>query len=242
VPTVRLEIVAKPGGGERVLSHLDARTLRAFDDVVSRAVPAIERALGPEVIANRAMIGPMGSTFRLEAFGPARRRWTNAVRRALLRPDVRAAALIDVRDCYASIGFEAVWRALGSVGIPASQLRTVDLLLRQIRDAGVRGLPVGPEPSAVLANAVLAEVDSVARSQGVSHVRWVDDFVVVGSDLGRVSLAVGAMLRSLERLGLEHNDRKTRVLDCLDEVSTELLGAGRTSCAKPRRAWDDSPS
>ncbi len=40
------------------------------------------------------------------------------------------------------------------------------------------GLPVGPEASAMLASAVLSDADDAIESEGVLHVRWVDDFLI----------------------------------------------------------------
>ena len=59
-------------------------------------------------------------------------------------------------------------------------------LLRRIARAGTPGLPIGPEPSAVLANAVLATADAAATHAGVRLLRWVDDVVLVGTDRSSV--------------------------------------------------------
>ena len=42
--------------------------------------------------------------------------------------------------------------------------RTPSAFLERLHERGVRGLPIGPDPSAVLANAVLAEMDRAIRS------------------------------------------------------------------------------
>jgi histidine ammonia-lyase len=75
---------------------------------------------------------------------------------------------------------------------------------------GVRGLPVGPDASAVLANVVLAPVDRTLADEGIEHLRWVDDIVVTAAD---PRAALSAIRRALERIGLRLNERKTRIVD-----------------------------
>ena len=67
--------------------------------------------------------------------------------------------------------------------------------LARLGQTGVRGLPVGPDPSAWMAEAVLAIADERARLAGTAPIRWVDDVVFAGDrdrgPAGRASLGVG---------------------------------------------------
>jgi len=74
-------------------------------------------------------------------------------------------------------------------------------------------LPVGPEPSAVLANAVLAPVDLAVAAAGVPHVRWVDDVVAFVPGRRRAVRVTDAVRRELEAMGLRPNEAKTRIED-----------------------------
>ena len=125
-------------------------------------------------------------------------------------------AVADVRDCYGSIAPEVLLALLGPAAEPAVDVQ------RRLRDAGVRGLPVGPEPSAVLANAVLGELDRALRSTGVRHVRWVDDVVLWGSR-DDVRCAVASLRFAATAVGLELHDRKSRVLADRDELRVRAL-------------------
>ena len=48
------------------------------------------------------------------------------------------------------------------------------------RRNGLRGLPIGPEPSSLLGNVFLLPVDDRCRTQGITHLRWMDDMRLFG--------------------------------------------------------------
>jgi hypothetical protein len=202
---IRFELV-RSNGRVRVLSHLDAADAAAFARGVGRIAPCIEGVLGPEVLANR--VGALG---RLEPWRHARARWRSEVDRRLGAGRPPSVLVADVRECYASIGDRAVAASLRAAGVPASDIEAILSLIARFHDEGVHGLPVGPEPSAVLANAVLAGADDALRAAGVAHLRWVDDFIVFAPDDGRARAGLEALHRSLTAVGLELNEAKTRL-------------------------------
>ena len=72
----------------------------------------------------------------------------------MTRPSASAAVVsADVHRCYPSIVPDAVGLALAECGIDAGDIEELLTLLRRIARAGTPGLPIGPESSAVLANA-----------------------------------------------------------------------------------------
>jgi hypothetical protein len=176
----------------------------------------IERALGPEVFAVRTQSS--GSGWRLAPWRSSRARWRAVLREAIgsATPDT-AFAVADVRDCYGSIAPETITSLLGPEAAHATAF------LQRLRDGGVRGLPIGPDPSAVLANAVLSEMDRAIRVTGARHVRWVDDHVLWGSrhDIRR---ALDALERTAAALGLALHEGKTRFLAEPEEARAVALG------------------
>ena len=174
----------------------------------------IERSLGPEVLATRVRID---DPWARATWRRARARW-----RALLRAAIDAAPrgtaflTTDVRECYASITPGTIERLLGPDAAVAAEIP------RRLAEHGVRGLPVGPAPSAVLANAALAPLDAALRAGGVRHVRWVDDVVAWGrrSDVER---ALAALRTVASALGLDLHDGKTLVLDARTDVESVVL-------------------
>ncbi len=219
----RLEPVPKPDGGVRLLARLDPADERDYSAAVARLVPGIELALGPEVLANRTLGRGLVRTARLEPWRPARAAFHRRVRRLLAGPGI--AVLADVRACFPSIGAAALEGILG----PHSA--RVALLLRRLGDAGIPGLPVGPDASAILANAVLALADSAVLGAGCRHLRWVDDFVVATDSPAEARRALSAIAAALAPVGLDLSEAKTGVFGDRREALSRLLDARRPSLA-----------
>ena len=212
----RFEPVPKPGGGIRWLTRLDPAGEAEYRQAVRPLAGRIERALGREVFAIRTV--PASGGWRLASWEPARAAWRRALRE-VVRGATRdtAFAVADVRDCYGSIAPKTIASLLGSDAAHAVAY------LHRLRGCGVRGLPVGPDPSAVLANAVLAELDRAIRATGARHLRWVDDVFLWGSDAD-VKQALLALERTADGMGLTLHREKTRRLEGTAEARAVALG------------------
>jgi hypothetical protein len=221
----RFEPIPKPGGGLRWLTRLDPAGEEEYRDAVGPLAGRIERALGPEVFALHAR--PASGLWRLVPWEPARAAWREALRRVVREaPSGTAFAVADVRDCYGSISPETIAALLGPEAAHAIAF------LHRLHDRGVRGLPIGPEPSAILANAVLSEMDRTVQQAGAQHLRWVDDLVLWGSrtDIGR---ALAALDDVAARMGLELHPTKTRLLADRQEARAALGGRDSSIIAAP---------
>jgi hypothetical protein len=202
--------VPKPGG-VRWLAQLDVERANAYAASVVPIVPAIEGALSPSAVANRVVeVIRRPPAIRLEAWRKARRRFLGMT--AELGADARAMLRADVRDCYATITSTMVEETLEGLGCPPSVRERVAATIRSFGEDGVRGLPVGPAPSAVLANAVLGRVDDRLRAAGYRHVRWVDDLLVFTAGAPSAAAALEEIEDILGMLGLELASEKTRVV------------------------------
>ncbi|HSL12178.1 MAG TPA: RNA-directed DNA polymerase [Actinomycetota bacterium] len=222
-------LVPKASGGTRRLARLAREDDARFRSLVARVTPFVERELSERVVANRAARGAHPAT--LAPWRPARRRW----RRSIGTVATSGAAIVtDVAECYASIAPEAVGRALARAGVDRA---TVDALVRWLRElaaVGVEGLPIGPEPSAILANAVLGVGDRSLDGAGVRWFRWVDDWVIVADGMPAAERALSALARGLEIEGLTLREDKThRFPDARDLVR---LGTPARSVALGGRA------
>jgi hypothetical protein len=222
--TIRSEVVAKPGGGTRLLTRLGERDRWRFDRSVAAVVPAVERGLEVGVMANRARARPQG--VELQPWASARRRFQREV--ALAAGSSRAAFVGDVLECYSSIRAAAVGRALADLGVPHDDVARVCDVLHSFEERGIPGLPVGPVPSAVLANAVLAPVDRAMREAAGGPVfRWVDDVVAFTSGRVGAERTAGAFHRALEDLGLVAHPLKCRLtLDAAEAVAGASAASG----------------
>jgi len=212
---IRWERYSKPVGGDRWLVRLDPRDQRTYRHLVLPLVPRIERSVGPLAFAPRAT-----SDGRLRPWPDARPAWRRAVHRSIVRASGSVVIVSDVRDCYPSVGE----RALESVAC-SDQLTA---FLQGMADAGVRGIPVGPDPSAILANGVLAYADRAAAAAGCRPIRWVDDVVLVAAGRRPVIRAFDAWRRALAELGLEAHDGKTRMFTDVDEALVRIGSQGRS--------------
>ena len=209
----RAELVPRPGGGRRRLTALGPADAATYRMLVERVAPAVERSLGPAVAANRVvpprapLDGGRLEDRWLEDWRVARGRW----RRALATPPGRGLRLhVDVADCYGSIRPEVVAETLGLLGSEPD--RRLIRLLHELAEHAA-GLPVGPEASAVLANAVLGRLDLAIADAGVPHVRWVDDLVITVRSRRHATRILDEARRGLGSLGLRVQDAKTRVTD-----------------------------
>lgn len=220
------------GSGVRWVAVLDARTATAYRASVTRLAPRIEARLGPAVIANRVRsVGgrSSGDALWLEPWRAARRR---LVREARKRASAHGVLLItDVRDCYPSIGGSLVGERLLELGCHPTEIGALVRLLQEFRERGFRGLPVGPDPSAVLANAVLEAGDRAVASEGGDHLRWVDDFLVFARDADHAAAILHQLRATLSGMGLALSEAKTRLIEDPEHVRAASLG---TSDAWPR--------
>ena len=195
---MRVERWTSPAGKRRLLTTLDEAEAALYRRVTALALPRRPpdlRAFGCE--------RPRGR----RPWCDERVAWRAELRLALASADAVVAS--DVADCYPSIGERAIRMASSwAEGEPEPLLA----FLARVRAAGSGdGLPVGPGPSAAIADAVLSIADERARAAGLVPVRWVDDVVFAG-DGGQVARAARAWGTALRELGLREHEGKRRTV------------------------------
>ncbi|MFN8232444.1 MAG: RNA-directed DNA polymerase [Actinomycetota bacterium] len=192
-------------GGERWLTRLPADLNAAYSSAVDGLAALIDRSLGEGVVANRW--SPCTAD-GLEPWAVARGRLGRRMR--AIDPALRGSTIVrsDVLACYASIGRAAVAASLPA-GDPHAAL--LGRTLARIHARGGAGLPVGPPPSGVIANAVLAAADRAVEATGARYVRWVDDVLMFADGPRQARRAFDAWRVALGRAGLEVNEAKTAI-------------------------------
>jgi hypothetical protein len=225
----RVEAILKTGGGVRWITHLSPERDRRYRRLIAPLVPKIERSLGPGVMANRA-IGSASSS----PYPTGRERWRTALTRAI--GPGSSVIVSDVHECYGSIGPFAV-----RAGLSRSNIRCPDDLEAFLRALPQRGLPVGPGPSAILANAVLAIADDATTRTGAVILRWVDDVVIAGADRRSALAGFAAWRSALASLGLVPNEAKTRPVTDAAGACPALLGSGASGASGTARGIIRSP-
>lgn len=214
----------------RRLAALDPDVRARYTSLVAAVAPAVEAALSAAVSANRVVASRVRPPLlRLAPWRAERSRFTR--RLSALAAAAPCLLLADVRDCYGSIGPGIVERTLRSMGCGAAEAAAVGAFLGELGERGVRGLPVGPDPSAVLANAVLSGMDDAVEASGARHLRWVDDVVIAVREPADASGHLAALRGALEPLGLHLNEAKTRVV--LDPAEIGRSGAISAARASP---------
>ncbi len=217
-------------GGVRWVAVPHPELAAAYAAAVSPVVPIVEAALPSAVLANRvARVRRVPAAVELEPWERARARFRHRVRREAATAG--CALMADVRDCYGSIRPAAVEAALEDLRCGRGRIAPVLRVLDRFAGAGVRGLPIGPAPSAVLANAVLLAVDRALAEGGWRHVRWVDDVIVFARDVGDAQAALARIAAALGTVGLALAASKTRVV--VDPGS--IRGAGGLSGPRAAR-------
>lgn len=206
----------------RQLTILHPALAGRYTALVAAVAGQVEASTSASVVANRVVAASIEPPrlvlrpWRVEraVFG-----------RRLARLARRAPWLLftDVRECYRSIHAGVVEPSLVAAGCEPSAAEAVAAFLEKLAGRDVVGLPVGPEPSAVLANAVLARVDRALASVGRPHLRWVDDVVVAVDGPVGAAAVIDLIRPALGELGLGLNDAKTRVV--ADPAPATLLAS-----------------
>jgi hypothetical protein len=182
-----------------------------FTSLVAAVAPAVEARLSPNVLANRVAFSSADPPLlALHGWRGERRRFTERLHP--LAASASAVVFTDVARCYGSIGPDAVGDALSACRVPDVLNRRIVAMVDVFPRVGVNGLPVGPNASAVLANAVLSAVDVALDGTRLRWLRWVDDIVVALEEDHQADEALAAVDAALASVGLERNHVKTRMV------------------------------
>jgi hypothetical protein len=198
-----------PAGKRRLLTRLDPAEATLYHRVTEIAIPR----------------PPVGARSFGSAHPRGRRPWHQE--RVAWRAEVRGALdgagavhVSDVADCYPSIGATAIrMAARWASGDPEPLLA----FLERMHEGGAVGLPIGPDPSSVIADAVLAIADQRATTAGIAPIRWVDDVVFAG-DQEQVARAARVWRGALRDLGLREHEGKRRSIPAGPEAVGKILG------------------
>lgn len=105
----------------------------------------------------------------------------------------------------------------------------LDLALRQSQEEQTIGLPIGPDTSHMIAEAIAVSVDLEFRKRfkmWPAGIRYVDDYFMFFSTLNEAEAALAALIRSLKEFELHINFEKTKIssiLEITDDFWTHQL-------------------
>lgn len=119
----------------------------------------------------------------------------------------------DIADFYNQIYHHTVENQLIESGFPNQAVKWVIKLLEQSTAGVSRGVPVGPHPIHILAEATLIPIDNSFTAQGISFLRYADDILIFCKDTQQARNALSTVANILDqqqRLTLQRH--KTRFL------------------------------
>jgi hypothetical protein len=185
-----------------ILSERDART---WQDLADQVAIDLEPRLRASVMANRTLVSPAGVS--RVPFPAELSRARGAASRLAARHPVFIRT--DVRSFYPSVTPSTVFASLQDLSVDRDTAGDVARMLEGWGSEGYAGLPIGPPGSAVLANAILAEVDE--KLGAWPTLRWVDDYLVGVGDEVVVPRVLETLDQALARRGLERSSAKTSI-------------------------------
>jgi hypothetical protein len=178
-----------------------------------------------------------GAAWRFHSVRHAWKNFVDSAIRLLQREDINAMCATDIANYYGSIDLDRLETRLYDIGC---DLQAVAMILSGFRKwaavDGVAGMPIGPEASGVLGNAFLIPVDCMLMSIGAHHVRWMDDYKLMGHDEEACRSIVAPFDQFLRTQGLTRSGEKTFYYSDSSAALAALRDGRRTSLG----SWLDS--
>lgn len=149
--------------------------------------------------------------------------WTTAARHA---DKCSHILYCDIADFYNQVYHHTVENQLISAGFPNQAIKWIIGLLESTTAGVSRGVPIGPHPIHLLAEATLIPVDNSLVAAGIKFIRYADDIVVFCKSERecRAALAsIATILDKQQRLTLQRH--KTRIYKPSDflGVCTQMI-------------------
>jgi len=126
----------------------------------------------------------------------------------------------DIVDFYNQLSHHAIGNQLIASGIPNKVTQWIIRLIGSTTAGVSKGIPVGPHPAHLLAEASMIPVDNSLLSQGINFIRYVDDIIVFcknESDARLILYNIATTLDKQQRLALQRH--KTRIYNAEDFIS-----------------------
>lgn len=198
------------GEKSRTLAICRPSDLLVYRIALSRIACDLDRNLHDAVCAQR--LSKPGPAWK---FRTKKASWTQFTARSLSalavgRPEMLQ---VDIEDYYPSVAPHVVSAALKAWGArERDSLHVIALLQGWAAQFGLRGLPIGPTGSALIATSLLATLDEVCERHGLEFTRFMDDMRIFGSSLDSTGVQE-ALAAAANLLGLRLHPRKTTIVE-----------------------------
>lgn len=166
----------KARGGYRIVHQLEPLNAITYTALGYMVAPGVEAHRVASDVAFSYRIKLSSSSFFADGNGyqPFLKRCRELSAR---HPFVLAT---DIADFYNRIYLHRVANSISAVGCPSGTGRTVETFLMNLNGKTSQGIPIGPAPSIIMAEAVLTDLDQFLANHGAIHARYMDDFRIFG--------------------------------------------------------------
>ncbi len=250
---VEVVFSSKKSGTSRPFVRNSPRDVLLYQALLDRLASDIEKSLPSRdvVFAYRQTTGPEENAF---AGTPGHRAYLERHQAILSHPfEAVYSVTADIAGYFFHVDIDELERRLLTISAEVDAARDVADLLRGWQSLGVRGLPQGLRPSSPLGNVFLLPLDRMLLDQGLTHVRWMDDFVISADSFHEARSIQDDVEKVLYDLGLTLASDKTRILrwdvaikeseDAKDELTRlkESRRRGAEDLAAETLQWMDYP-
>jgi hypothetical protein len=161
----------KARGGYRVVHQLEPLDAITYIGLVHAVAQQISDArMGPEIACSYRIDLDHSSFFSEgSGFSVYRRRCEQ------LSEKYEYVLSTDISDFYNQIYLHRVGNAVESAAPSTSAGKEIEAFISRLNNKASQGIPVGPSPSVILAEALMIDVDQHILNAGFEHVRYVDD-------------------------------------------------------------------
>ena len=130
----------------------------------------------------------------------------------------------DIESYYPTVDIERLRSVLQeSRCLESAALLILKVLGQWQSHDSLRGIPIGPEVSAIIGNFFLHPVDRLLEAKGYEHLRWSDDILIFGPTLARCQGSMAVLDEVLSDLHLTRSVKKTRDFDDIPIPGTRFL-------------------
>lgn len=167
----------KARGGYRVVHQLEPLDAIVYIALTHAVIDHISEArMGPEVACSYRMDRDHSSFFSEgSGFDLYRARCEQ------LSQEYSFVLSTDIADFYNQIYLHRVGNAIELATGDENAGFQLEQFITRLNNKASQGIPIGPAPSVVLAEAVMIDVDQLINSMGLDHVRYVDDIRIFGN-------------------------------------------------------------
>jgi Reverse transcriptase (RNA-dependent DNA polymerase) len=205
----------------RWLSVAGPEELIVLRTAAGHVIRSTDPLLSPRVYSNRLDTGHHCWQFRAP-----KEAWPDFTKRGVSLLDGRrysAMSRTDVEGYYPSVDLKRLQSVLQDSGCLGPAALFILKVLRewQLRD-GLRGLPIGPEVSAVIGNFFLRPVDKSLEANRHEYLRWSDDILTFGRTIGSCQSSMVVLDDVLSNLRLTRSVNKTQHFDNVYDARRNL--------------------